>query len=159
MDGLFELSPVILTEDGNARFIVKAPLSHVKRNVGKEQILKRWSKYAGCFFFVFSPFSITSPPVCLSPSLVVSTICHPQLHQRLGFQNGAFLSAFVPWFFKKKRKRKTFSHLRREICGETRSGGRRVAICTSTPKKNHLHLARKLRVDIHCILFTTTARI
>lgn len=59
-------------------------------------------------FFVFSPFSIPfSPPVCLSASLVVSTICHPQLHQRLGFQNGAFLSAFVPWFFFFK---KTFSH-------------------------------------------------
>lgn len=79
-------------------------------------------------------FSISfSPPVCLSPSLVVSTICHPPLHQRLGFQNGAFLSAFVPQF---KKKKKRHFHIRgekyesRRICSGMRSGGRRVAICT-----------------------------
>lgn len=45
--------------------------------LGKEQILKRRSKYAGWHFFVFSLCSLIfsipfCPPVCLSPSLVVS---------------------------------------------------------------------------------------
>lgn len=77
------------------------------RTSGKEQILKRRSKYVGLppplafahfLHHIFPPCLPVSQPSCLS------TICHLQLHQRLEFQNGAFLSAFVSWLKKKKKK-------------------------------------------------------
>lgn len=88
------------------------------------------------FFPSASLLSAVSQPRCLS------TICHLQLHQRLRFQNGAFLSAFVSWvnfFFFKKRH----FHIREEKCESGRmnrgAAGERLLSTPVPNSKPNLH--------------------
>lgn len=130
LDGLVVLSPqaVYLTEDWELPFeelalyfkCIVITCSSKWQNRSKSSRVN----ISTLFFCAFPRFLFFFPPVLppafLSPSLVVSqpSVIHSQslLHQRLGFQNGAFLFSFLentvmlPEFVSWKKNKLTSSH-------------------------------------------------